>query len=143
MVAATNANEQVVIDFFAALSSGDLGLVAALLHEDMSWTTMISDIPGAGRHDGRDNVLENFLAPVRGMFRPGDPKVHVDALVAAGDRVMAETHATGARADGHPYHNRYAWAFELRDGKILTVREYMDSLYVARFFGVDLSEGAQ
>jgi ketosteroid isomerase-like protein len=134
MPAAKNANEQAVLDFFKTLSTGDLDALARQLHEDMSWEPMVRDIPGAGRWQGRDKVINEFLAPVRGTFRPGDPKVHVDALVSDGDRVMAETRASGERADGKPYANRYAWAFELRDGKILTVREYMDSLYVARWF---------
>ncbi|MPT49008.1 MAG: hypothetical protein E2598_11405 [Sphingobium sp.] len=142
MAEAGNAQEQLIIDFFETLSSGDLDALAGYLHEDMSWTTMITDVPGAGRHDGRDHVLNTFLAPVRGTFKEGDPKVHVDSLVSSGDKVMAETHATGERADGRPYNNLYAWAFELRDGKILHVREYMDSLYVARFFNMDLSEPA-
>jgi ketosteroid isomerase-like protein len=134
MVAAKNTNEQAVLDFFETLSTGDLTALAHHLHSDMSWEPMVRDIPGAGRHEGRDKVINEFLAPVRGTFRAGDPKVHVDAMVSDGDRVMAETHATGQRADGRPYDNRYAWAFELREGKILNVREYMDSLYIARFF---------
>jgi hypothetical protein len=134
MVIPRNASEQAVFDFFETLSTGDLAALAGLLHEDMSWEPMVRDIPGASRHEGRDKVINELLAPVRGVFRPGDPKVHVDAIVSDGDRVMAETRATGERADGKPYSNRYAWAFELRDGKILKVREYMDSLYVARWF---------
>jgi ketosteroid isomerase-like protein len=137
MVAAKTANEQAVLDFFETLSSGDLAVLASQLHEDMSWEPMVRDIPGAGLHQGRDKVINEFLAPVRGAFRPGDPKVSVDAMVSDGDRVMAETSATGEKADdGRPYSNRYAWAFEFRDGKILRVREYMDSLYVARFWGM-------
>lgn len=134
MVAAKTPSEQAVLDFFATLSSGDLDALARQLHEDASWEPMVRGIPGAGIHQGRDKVINEFLAPVRGTFRPGDPKVHVDALVSDGERVMAETRASGQRADGKPYDNRYAWAFELRDGKILKVREYMDSLYVARWF---------
>ena len=139
MVRAANANEQLVIDFFDTLSTGDLDKLSGYLDESLSWTTMISEIPGAGRHEGRDNVLQNFLAPVRGTFREGDPKVHIDGLVSSEDRVMAETHATGEHANGRPYNNRYAWAFELREGKILNIREYMDSIYVARFFDLDLN----
>lgn len=134
MAAPKNASEQAVVDFFETLSTGDLDALAKLLHEDMSWEPMVRDIPGAGLHQGRDTVINAFLAPVRGTFRLGDPKVHIDAMVSDGDRVMAETRAIGERADGKPYANRYAWAFELRDGKILKVREYMDSLYVARWF---------
>jgi len=123
-----------VFDFFQTLSTGDLDALAVLLHEDMSWEPMVTDIPGAGEHRGRDKVLNEFLGPIRGVFKPGDPKVHIDAIVSDGDRVMVESHSTGERADGKPYANRYAWAVELKDGKILKVREYMDSLYVARFF---------
>ena len=134
MLAAKTANEQAVLDFFETLSTGDLVALARHLHEDASWEPMVTDIPGAGLYEGRGAVINEFLAPIRGAFREGDPKVHVDAMVSDGDRVMCETHATGARADGRPYDNRYAWAFALRDGKILTIREYMDSLYVAKFF---------
>jgi len=133
-----NDNERAVVDFFAALSSGDLQRLAAYLHADLSWTAMIVEIPGAGRHEGRDKILNEFLGPVRGAFAPGDPKVHIDSMISSGDLVMTETHATGKRADGKDYFNRYAWAFELRDGKIAHVREYMDSLYVARFFDMNL-----
>jgi hypothetical protein len=138
MVAAKNASEQAVLDFFETLSSGDLDALASQLHEDMSWEPMVRDIPGAGLHQGRDKVLNEFLAPVRGAFRPGEPKVYVDFMVSDGDgRVVAETRAVGAKADdGRVYDNRYAWVFEFRDGKVLKVREYMDSLYTARFWGM-------
>lgn len=134
MVTPKNASEKAVFDFFETLSTGDLNALAALLPEDVSWEPMVRDIPGAGLYQGRDKVLGEFLAPIRGVFRPGDPKVHIDAIVSDGDRVMVETRATGQKADGKPYSNRYAWAFELRGGQILRIREYMDSLYVAKFF---------
>ena len=137
MVAARNASEQAVLDFFETLSTGDLDALALLMDEDMSWETMVRDIPGAGLHQGRDKVLGEFLAPVRGAFRPGEPKVLVDAMVSDGDRVIAETRALGTKADdGRAYDNRYCWAFEFRGGKVLKIREYMDSLYTAKFWGM-------
>ncbi len=129
-----NASEQLVFDFFKVLSSGDLDALALLLDEDMSWEPMVKDIPGAGLHQGRDKVLGEFLAPVRGAFRPGEPKSTINFIVSDGDKVMVEARAIGLRADGKAYDNHYAWAFELKDGKVLRVREYMDSLYTARFW---------
>jgi hypothetical protein len=134
MPAAKNANEQAVLDFFKTLSTGDLDALVHHLHEDASWEPMVKDIPGAARHHPRDKIINDFLAPIRGAFRPGDPKTHVDVMISDGDRVVCETHATGYKADGKPYANRYCWAFELRDAKVLNIREYMDSLYIARFF---------
>jgi uncharacterized protein len=137
MTIAKNAAEQAVLDFFETLSTGDLDALGRLMDEDMSWETMVRDIPGAGLHQGRDKVLNEFLAPVRGAFKPGEPKVLVDAMVSDGDHVIAETRALGTKADdGRVYDNRYAWAFEFRNGKVLKIREYMDSLYTARFWGM-------
>jgi ketosteroid isomerase-like protein len=137
MAAAKNAVEQAVLDFFETLSSGDLDALGALMDEDMSWETMVRDIPGAGIHQGRDKILNEFLAPVRGAFMPGEPKVLVDNMVSDGDRAIVETRALGTKADdGRVYDNKYAWAFEFRDGKVLKIREYMDSLYTARFWGM-------
>jgi ketosteroid isomerase-like protein len=130
-----NASEQAVLTFFETLSTGDLDALRPLLDEDMSWEAMARDIPGSGLHSGREVVLNEFLAPIRGVFLPGEPKIHVSDMVSDGDRVMVELRAIGTKADnGKHYDNRYAWAFELKAGKVLRIREYMDSLYIARFF---------
>src|ERR1700739_218673 len=60
MPAARNANEQAVLDFFETLSTGNLDALGRLMDEDMSWETMVRDIPGAGLHQGRDKILNEF-----------------------------------------------------------------------------------
>src|SRR5690606_11616012 len=81
------AQEREVVKFFETLSSGDLEALRAMLHADASWTPMVKPgIPGAGVHHPRDKIIDEFLAPVRGLFVPGDPKVHIDAIVSDGDR---------------------------------------------------------
>lgn len=131
MVKPASESERLVETFFATLSTGDLEKVRLLLHEQASWKPMVKGVPGAGEHKGRDVIIDEFLGPVRGLFKPGDPKVHVDTLVSKGDIVMCETRGIGELADGRPYNNRYAWAIEIRDGKIFALREYFDSHYVA------------
>lgn len=136
MVRADNDSERVALEFFATLSTGDLEKVRALLHEEVTWIPQVRDIPGAGVHRGKKGIIDEFLAPVRGMFAPGDPKVNIDSIASKGPLVMIESHGTGKLADGRPYENRYAWALEIRDGKVFAIREYMDSFYVAKLFGV-------
>src|SRR5690606_28878804 len=98
------AQEREVVKFFETLSSGDLEALRAMLHADASWTPMVKPgIPGAGVHHPRDKIIDEFLAPVRGLFVPGDPKVHIDAIVSDGDRIMVETRATGTLSDGRTY----------------------------------------
>ena len=95
-----NENERLTLEFFATLGSGDLEGVRALLHEDATWTPMVKDIPGAGKHIGRKGIVDDFLMPIRGMFRPGDPKVLVDTIASNGSLVITETRGKGALADG-------------------------------------------
>jgi len=135
MVRADNENERLVLEFFEILSTGDLERVRGLLHEDVTWIPQVKDIPGAGTYRGRKGVVDEFLAPVRGLFAPGDPKTTVHTIVSKGPLVMVESRGLGKLPDGRTYDNLYAWAVEVRDGRIFAIREYMDSFYVAKLFG--------
>ena len=135
MVTASNPNERTVLEFFAALGSGDLEKVRTFLHPEATWTPQVKGVPGAGVHKGHKGIIEEFLAPVRGLFAPGDPKVIVDTIASNGALVLTETRGLGRLADGRAYSNLYCWAFEVVDGKITAIREYMDSHYVAGLFG--------
>jgi uncharacterized protein len=128
-----SADERLVITFFEVLSRGDLAALKEYFTSESSWEPMVRGIPGSGAHRGRDAIIDDFLAPIRGLFHDGDPKVHVDRVLGKDGMVFAETHATGrVRAGNKEYYNRYCWAFEIQDDKIRAIREYMDSAYVVR-----------
>jgi len=129
-MASETRNELLVRQFFATLSTGELEALRPLLHEDASWEATARSIPGAGITYGRDKIIDEFLAPVRGLFEPGDPKVNVLRIFSKERWVAAETEGVGMLANGKEYHNRYAWIIEIRDDKIYALREYMDSAYV-------------
>jgi hypothetical protein len=135
MVQADNDNERLVLHFFEVLSAGNLEAVRSVLHEEVTWKPQIRDVPGAGIHRGKKGIVDDFLRPIRGMFKPGDPKVIVDTLASKGNLVIAEARGVGSTADGRAYDNLYAWAFDLKDGKVFAIREYMDSHYVINLFG--------
>jgi hypothetical protein len=142
MINAENDNERLVLRFFEALSAGDLEAVRNLLHDEVTWKPQIRDVPGAGIHRGKKGIIDDFLRPIRGLFKPGDPKVIVDTLASKGNLVIAEARGVGKIADGRPYDNLYAWAFDLKDGKVFAIREYMDSHYVINLLGSTKSRPA-
>lgn len=129
-VEAKTESENLVVRFFATLSAGDLEGVRGMLHDEATWKPQMRSVPGAGIHRGPGGIVDDFLTPIRGLFRPGDPKIIVDTIVSRGSFVMVESHSGGCLADGRPYENLYAWAVEVRDGKIYALREYFDSHYV-------------
>lgn len=139
-VEARSESERLVLRFFAALSAGDLEGVRLMLHEEATWKPQMRDVPGAGIHRGPGGIVDDFLTPIRGLFRPGDPKIIVDTIASRGTLVMVESHSGGCLADGRPYENLYAWAVEVRDGKIHALREYFDSHYVVQLMAAGSSK---
>ena len=129
MVKPDNEAERIVIKFFETLSTGDLDKVRECLHPDAVWNVLVT-VPGAGSHKGRETII-NFLGPIRGQFKPGDPKVNVDRVISKGNWVAVESHGTGQFLNGTEYKNNYCWVLEVRDGAVYEIREYMDSYYVS------------
>jgi uncharacterized protein len=129
-VEAKTDSESLVVRFLTTLSAGDLEGVRRLLHAEATWKAQMRSIPGAGLHRGPAAIVDDFLTPIRALFRPGDPKIILDTIASRGSFVMVESHSGGCLADGRPYENLYAWAVEVRDGKIYALREYFDSHYV-------------
>ena len=128
-------SEATVRKFFELLNAEDLEGVRALLTEDAAWIPQARDMPGAGEYRGRDVIVDQFLKPIRGLFAKGSPSNRILSMASNDALVLVETHGTGHLNDGRPYDNRYAWAFEVRDGKIAMLREYLDSYYIVRLFG--------
>jgi ketosteroid isomerase-like protein len=122
---------ELVRSFFETLSSGDLEGVRGFLDDESTWLIVATDIPGAGAHTEASGIVDGFLAPVRGLFEPGEPKVEISNLIADGDLVAVEATGRGRFLDGRIYDNRYSYWIELDGAKIRSIKEYMDSSYVA------------
>jgi ketosteroid isomerase-like protein len=136
MVKANNEVEQAYLKFLETLSSGDLEKIRATFHDDAVWQVQVKGILGEGSHRGKKAIVDEFLAPVRGMFKPGDPKLRVTSLASQGSLVLGEVEARGTFADDRPYENLYVFVIEIKDGKVWRLREYMDSFYVAKLQGL-------
>jgi uncharacterized protein len=125
-------NETVAMEFFRLLDSDDFENMRNLLADDVEWFAQTSELPGD--FQGNDAVIEEMLKPYSALF---EVKLTNEILSVAtnGPLVIVESRGKGVLRDGRSYENRYAWAFEIRDGKISVIREYMDSAYVVRMLG--------
>jgi uncharacterized protein len=127
-------NEKIVRHFFDTLSSGNLEKLRLLLHENCVWGSMVTGIQGAGDKHGRKEIIDDFLNPIRGkdgIFVYGDPKVLIQHLVLQGPYAAVEAKGLGKFKNGKDYNNRYAFFLEIKDDKVIALREYMDSYYVS------------
>jgi uncharacterized protein len=55
-------------------------------------------------------------------------------FTAEGDRVAVETESFARHSNGKIYQNQYHFLFEVRDGKIQAVREYLDTMHANDVF---------
>lgn len=116
----SRSNHELVRDFFAGLSKGDLP--DSLFTDDMTaWTTTAGRSPKA-KYQGGVKVLQS-------LFQDG-LRYSVDSLTAEDDRVAAEVQGRGKLKNGVDYHNIYVFMFRIRDGRIASVAEHTDRLVV-------------
>jgi ketosteroid isomerase-like protein len=125
----TNEAERVVLAFFAALGSDDWQAARALMAPDMTWAVMGTAVPGAGVHRGPDAIFAT-IRPIRALFEPGSPVITVHKLTSNDTTVVIETHGGGRLKDGRVYDNQYAMSVDVADGRVVALREYMDTFYV-------------
>jgi uncharacterized protein len=130
-------NVQVVKDFFAAMGSGEKQALLALVAEDIEWIIPGEDWPLAGTHRGHAGLaatLRKASEEVE-MTYPKPPE-----FVAQGDRVLAIGVAVGTiKATDKPFEDHWVFDITLQNGKLKSVREYIDTQALARASETDAS----
>ncbi len=116
-------NRELVRRFFAALNAGDTAaLVDAYADDGEVWTsghTLISGtFPKEHIRASAGRIFEAFPHGIEFM---------IHAMTAEGERVAVEAESRGVHASGRLYNNLYHFLFRFRDGKLVNLREYMDT----------------
>lgn len=137
---ATVTPKETVIALYAAFGSGDPARIADLLDEEVVWVAPpgnatqvalgLGEPEEAGPPNGSNNLgkdlIVQFMAHNFARFFT-HPKNEFRAMVAEGALVFAEHRISATLPNGRPYVNDYCFAFEVRDGKVWRIREYMDT----------------
>jgi ketosteroid isomerase-like protein len=118
-------NKRVARDFIDALSRADTEWVLEHYADDMvMWTA--GSLPFSGRHS--KNEIRGLMDGILGAF-PQGLRFAVKTLTAEEDRVAIEAESRGVHASGKPYHNEYHFLMRIRDGRIVELKEYLDTLH--------------
>lgn len=122
------ASKKIVLDFIEHLSAGNVDAVMAAFADDVTWW-LPGSLPVSGTFTGKKAILEDFFATAFPFFEPGTLTIHVQSAIAEDNAVAVEWIAKATTAKGQAYENFYHVRFDVRDGKIQAVREYVDTLY--------------
>jgi hypothetical protein len=128
---------RIIEEFGEAIMRRDFERLAELLHDDLSYEICGIELPGAGVFD-KPTILETLPA-VLSLFEEGGPRMTVTRAFHDGDWIIAESTGAGRFRNGTEYDNRYVILYEIVDGRVRTVREYMDTQHAARLFAAAAS----
>jgi ketosteroid isomerase-like protein len=123
----------VIQNAFQALASYDPDRISAVFTEDAEWLSPPGNATAvaleATHHMvGRTAIARFFAEDLPRLFaRDVAVTFHGLHTDTDGKRVTVEATTTATLANGNPYSNDYCFVFELRDGLIHRVREYVDT----------------
>ena len=119
----TEQYKTIVRDFFAALNAGDVDAIVSAYADDGCVQTM-----GSTLISGTFSKPE-IAASAGAIFEvfPEGLKFEIRDMVAEGEKVAVEAVSEGEHVSGQTYSNEYHFLFEFRDGKLLRLKEYMDT----------------
>jgi ketosteroid isomerase-like protein len=130
-------NKQVIKDYWAAIMAGDMERMLSFIADDAKLQT-IGDMPICGFRSKRD-FIDAMLIMSRTFAGPG--VVHLGEIVAEGDVVIAEAEGHYKTTEGRDYNGQYIYVYYVRDGKIVGLKEYADTLHSYEMFPNDLTRG--
>jgi ketosteroid isomerase-like protein len=132
------SSKQLVVQAWEAFATRDPGRVRAVFAPGAEWLAPPGNatalaLDGTRHLIGRDRIVQFLTRDFGSVFVTG---VSVDfrGLYAGGETVIVEERMQATLAHGGHYDNDYRFAFELGNGLIKRVREYMDTQRGARWF---------
>jgi len=125
----TQKNVQIVKDAFAAIGRGDIQGLLALSAESIEWI-IPGEWPLAGTHRGHVG-LADFFQKASELVETSFSESH--EFVAQGDRVLVVGFARGRiKTTDKTFADHFIFAITVRNGKMTNIREYIDTLALAR-----------
>jgi ketosteroid isomerase-like protein len=122
----TQENKHLATELFDRFSASDLDGVLALLAEDATWQVPgkaeLSRVAGVYDKPRIGQLFHRMLSQLQDGL-----KMSVLGSIAEGDSVAVEVDSSGDLKNGRKYRQQYHFLITFRDGKIATVREYLDT----------------
>jgi ketosteroid isomerase-like protein len=118
-------NKRFILGFFENLSAGNGEAVLGALADNATWWVQ-GNFPLSGTKNKKEFAA---LVGDLGAKIDGGLRVTPKGITAEGDRVAVEAESYAKMKNGKTYQNSYHFLFIVRDGKIESVKEYLDTIH--------------
>ena len=128
----TQANKQTALALLRASAVHDGPAFAALMHPDATyWVIGMPHLFAYAGEQTREQICA-YMASLTIFVGGVRPTFHT--ITAEDDRVAVEAEIEGTLSDGRVYTNVYHYLMWFKDGKVLRVKEYLDTQAAEEFF---------
>jgi len=128
-------NKRIVLSFLNKMETGKVDECLAMMTDNSTY--WVGGKPDKFAFAGTKNKME-FKEMLSGVLKSIPEGLKLTALpsciTAEGDRVAIEVESYGKVDNGRIYNNLYHFAFVLKEGKIASVKEYLDTLHTKEIF---------
>ncbi|MCX5388249.1 nuclear transport factor 2 family protein [Streptomyces sp. NBC_00083] len=125
---ATETGRAVVLGYMDTLTTGDFSALSGFFAPDATWT-LAGDLPLSRTWTGPQEILGEFIPAMVSHFVPESMEFAFEGVIADGERVFAEWNTRALTTEGARYDQHCLAVFTVRDGRIVAVREYIDTLH--------------
>ena len=123
----TDQNKEITKEFFEALSTGSDQYLDFYTDESIIWTAGNNAIGGTRTKKEVISFAQNILSAF-----PTGITFNITGITAENERVAVEISGKAIHASGETYNNQYHFLLRIKDGKILELKEYMDTQLAAK-----------
>lgn len=127
-MATKDSNRQLVATAMSALADGDGGPFVALMADDFDWI-LEGSTAWSGTYRGKSAVRAQLLGPLFAQFA-GRYRNRAERILCDGDHVVVLCRGDVETRSGKRYDNNYCYVIRMRDGKMIELREYLDTALV-------------
>lgn len=128
-------NKKLVTDFIEAMRVSDVEKLQSMITENFSWwiNGKVEYLQTAGEHD--KDFFISFFGGGSELF-PEGAEFKVTGMVAESNKVAVEASMAAKTAMGSLYQNDYHFLFTIENGKIVRMKEYMDTYHAKTTFNL-------
>lgn len=120
-------NKEIAVKFFEALSSGSESYLDFYNDDSIIWTAGNNAI--GGTRNKREII--DFAQGILAAF-PTGISFNITGITAENERVAVEVSGEAIHSSGEAYNNQYHFLLTIKNGKILKLKEYMDTQLAAK-----------
>jgi uncharacterized protein len=134
----TEQNKAIASTFFERFSAGDIQGALNTMTDDATWW-----IPGKKERSPAAGLYSEKIGRLFGRMvsvLKGGLRMKVVSCIGEADRVAVEVASSGDLENGRLYRQEYHMLLTFKDGKISSVREYLDTQHANDVWSAPLTE---